>query len=170
MLQNADYTTDQRKAGEPIWLICDASRLGVGTMYGQGPTWQGCRPAGFMSKKLTTAQQHYTVHELETLAILEAMQKWEDKLVGYRVHIITDHKALEFFKTQSMLSHHQRQWTDYMSWFDFNITYIKGELNKVADCLSRYYENDNEHDIYEPHEYVHADAHIDPTGEDLPAP
>jgi hypothetical protein len=77
-------------------------------MYGQGPTWQECRPAGFMSKNFTTAQQHYAVHELETLAILEAMQKWEDKLVGYRIHVITDHKALEFFKTQSMLSHRQR--------------------------------------------------------------
>jgi hypothetical protein len=84
---------------EPIWLICDASQSGVGAMYGQGLTWQECRPAGFMSKKFTTAQQHYAVHELETLVILEAMQKWEDKLVGYRIHVITDHKALEFFKT-----------------------------------------------------------------------
>jgi hypothetical protein len=139
-------------------------------MYSQGLTWQECRPAGFMSKKFTTAQQHYAVHELETLAILEAMQKWEDKLVGYRTHAITDHKALEFFKTQSMLSHRQRRWMDYMSQFNFDIMYVKGELNKVADCLSRYYENDNESDIYEPHEYVCADVHINPTGEDLPVP
>jgi hypothetical protein len=57
-----------------------------------------------------------------------------------------------------------------MSRFNFDITYIKGELNKVADCLSRYYENDTESDAYEPYEYVHADARIDPTGEDLPIP
>ena len=25
-------------------------------------------------------------------------------------------------------------------------------------------------DIYEPHKYVHADAHIDPEGDDLPEP
>jgi len=60
---------------EPIWLICDASKSGVGTMYGQGPTWQNCCPAGFMSKKFTMAQQNYAVHELETLAILEALMK-----------------------------------------------------------------------------------------------
>jgi hypothetical protein len=158
------------KRNEPIWLICDASKSGVGAMYGQGPNWQQCRPAGFMSKKFTTAQQHYAVHELETLAILEALQKWEDKLVGYKIHVITDHKALEFFKTQSVLSHRQRRWMDYMSRFDFDITYIKGELNKVADCLSRYYENDTDADVHEPHDYVRADARIDPTGEDLPAP
>jgi hypothetical protein len=123
-----------------------------------------------MSKKFTTAQQNYAVHELETLAILEALQKWEDKLMGYKVHVITDHKALEFFKTQSALSHRQRRWMDYMSRFDFDITYIKGELNKVADCLSRYYESDTESDVHEPYDYVRADARIDPTGEDLPVP
>ncbi|KAG6893317.1 hypothetical protein C0992_010503 [Termitomyces sp. T32_za158] len=48
-----------------------------------------------------TAQQNYAVHKLETLAILEALLKWEDKLMGYKIHIITDHKALEFFKTQA---------------------------------------------------------------------
>ena len=111
-------------------------------MYGQGPSWQKCRPAGFMSKKFTTAQQNYAVHELETLAILEALIKWEDKLIGYKIHVITDHKALEFFKTQSTLTARQRRWMDYMSKFDFDITYVKGELNKVADCLSRYYESD----------------------------
>jgi len=93
---------------EPIWLICDASKSGVDAMYGQGPTWKDCRPTGFMSKKFTTAQQNYTVHELETLAILEALLKWKDKLMGYEVHIITDHKALEFFKTQSLLTNRQR--------------------------------------------------------------
>jgi len=55
-------------------------------------------------KKFSTTQHNYAMHELETLAILEAMMKWEDKLVGYCIHVIMDHKALEFFKTQSDLS------------------------------------------------------------------
>jgi hypothetical protein len=33
----------------PIWVICDASVSGVGAMYGQGPEWHNCRPAGLMS-------------------------------------------------------------------------------------------------------------------------
>ena len=74
-----------------------------------------------MSKKFTTAQQNYAVHGLETLVILEALLKWEDKLIGYDIHIITNHKALEFFKMQLMLTVHQCRWMD---------------LNKVADCLS----------------------------------
>ena len=159
---------DPSKNKDPIWLICDASKTGVGAMYGQGPSWQTCRPAGFMSKKFTPAQQNYAVHELETLAILEALLKWEDKLIGYKIHIITDHKALEFFKTQPHLSNRQRRWMDYLSRFDFDITYVKGEYNKVADCLSRYYESDNTNDTHDYHEFVRADVRIDPSGEDLP--
>jgi RNase H-like domain found in reverse transcriptase/Reverse transcriptase (RNA-dependent DNA polymerase) len=66
----------------PIWVICDASMSGIGTMYSQGETWQICCPAGFMSKKFTTAQINYQVFEMETIAILEALLKWEDKLLG----------------------------------------------------------------------------------------
>lgn len=60
------------------------------------------------------------------------------------------------------------RWMDYLSRFDFDITYVKGENNKVADCLSRYYENDTGDDAHREEEYVHADMRIDPTGEDLP--
>ena len=78
--------------------------MDVRAMYGQRSSWQKCRPAGFISRKFTSAQQNYAVHELEMLAILEALLKWEDKLMEYKIHIIMDHKALEFFKTQATLS------------------------------------------------------------------
>ncbi|KAJ7171692.1 hypothetical protein C8R43DRAFT_944273 [Mycena crocata] len=54
------------------------------------------------------------------------------------------------------------RWDEYMSRFDFEVTHIEGAQNKVADCLSRYYENDSEDDVYLPHEYVDADVRLDP--------
>ena len=42
-----------------IWVITNGSKAGVGAIYGQGPNWKTCRPAGFMSKKFSNAQQHY---------------------------------------------------------------------------------------------------------------
>jgi hypothetical protein len=149
-------------SSEPIWVICDASVSGVRAMYGQGPTWQQCKPAGFMSKKFTSAQQNYRVFELETLAILEALIKWEDKLVGRCIHIVTDHKALEFFLTQCRLLHHQARWMEYLSRFNFDIRYVKGEYNRVADAFSQYYKTDTWTDVHPPSEYVHADTHLDP--------
>ena len=52
-----------------------------------------------------------------------------------------------------------------MSRFDFDITYIKGEFNKVADCLSRYFESDTSADEHDFHDYVQADRRVDPEGE-----
>lgn len=153
---------------EPIWVVCDASVSGVGAVYGQGPTWQTCRPAGFMSRKFTDAQRNYRTFEHETIAILEALLKWEDKLLGYRIHVVTDHKALEFFKTQRRLSSRQTRWMEYLSRFDFDITYVKGIVNKVADALSRYHESDTWHDIHPLSEYVNADKRLDANLEDLP--
>lgn len=65
-----------------------------------------------------------------------------------------DHKALEFFKMQAFLSSRQRRWIDYMSWYDFNITHVKGELNKVADCLLCYFESDMGDKEHAAHEYI----------------
>jgi hypothetical protein len=102
---------DPASNGEPIWIICDASKSGVGAIYGQGPTWQKCHLAGFMSKKFTTAQHNYAVHELETLSILEALLKWEDKLIGYCIHVIT---PLSFSKLKLIyLLDNKDGWTTY---------------------------------------------------------
>ena len=153
---------------DPIWVICNALVTGVGAMYSQGPTWQTCQPAGFMSRKFTDTQRHYHVFVKETIAILEALLKWEDKLIGYRSHVVTDHQALEFFKMQDQLLSHQTHWMEYLSRFDFDIQYIRGKLNKVADCLSHYYESNTWYNVYDISEYVDADVWLDPTLDDVP--
>ena len=104
VLKPLDYKSDK-----PIWVICDASKTGVGAMYGEGDDWITCRPTGFMSKKFSPAQQNYAVHKIETLAILEALAKWEDKLIGKPFYVIMDHKALEFFKSQIRLLNRQQR-------------------------------------------------------------
>ena len=65
-----------------IWVICDGSKSGVSAIYGQGPEWQTCHPAGFLSKKFSSVQQNYHTNEHEMIVILEALIKWEDKLLG----------------------------------------------------------------------------------------
>ena len=64
---------------DPVWVIMDSSQTGIGgVMYGQGKSWDTCRPAGFLSKKFMSAQHNYRMHEHETLAVLEVLMKWED--------------------------------------------------------------------------------------------
>jgi RNase H-like domain found in reverse transcriptase len=94
---------------------------------------------------------------METLAILKALLKWEDKLIGCKFTVVTDHRSLEFFQKQRKLSNHQARWAEYFNHFDFDITYVKGAYNKVADCLSRYYASDQPHEQHDKSEYISAD-------------
>ena len=123
---------------------------------------------GFLSKKFSSAQQNYCTHEHETIAILEALIKWEDKLLGRKFIIVTNNKGLEYFETQPSLSSRQTRWWEYLSRFNFTIQYVDGDTNRVADCLSRYYKNDGPDDYHPDHDFVSADAKLDPDGELIP--
>ncbi|KAJ7154820.1 hypothetical protein C8R46DRAFT_911381, partial [Mycena filopes] len=78
--------------------------------------------------------------------------------------IASDHKALLAVKTaaRSGLNGRLIRWDEYLSRFDFEIFHVEGVQNKVADCLSRYYENDTPEDHYEADDFVNADARLDP--------
>ena len=76
------------KIDEKIWVISDASGYGVGALYGQGQDWQTCQPTSFMSKKFTSAERSYQTFEHEALTIIEALMKWEDKLVRCKFNIM----------------------------------------------------------------------------------
>ena len=84
---------------EPVWVIINSSWMGIGAMYGQGISWDTCWPAGFLSKKFMSTPHNYHTHKHKTLVVLEALMKWEDKLLGRKFTIVTDHKGLEYFKT-----------------------------------------------------------------------
>ncbi|KAF8644621.1 hypothetical protein AX14_009382 [Amanita brunnescens Koide BX004] len=155
------------KSGEKIWVISDASATGIGAWYGQGPTWDACRPAGFISRKFTPAQMNYCTWEQELLGVLEALLRWEDKLLGLPFTIVTDHQALTFFNEAPTRSQRRMRWWEYIGRFDFKMQYLKGEKNKVADSLSRYFANDKPDEKHDVSAYVNADARLDPEGEDL---
>ena len=122
----------------PVWVIADGLVFGVGALYGQGPEWQTCRPAGLMSKKFTSAQRSYRTFEHEALAVIEALMKWEDKLIGRQFCIVTDHEALKTIKMSNQDGKSGRliRWDEYLSRFQFSVMHVPGVLNKVADCLS----------------------------------
>ena len=121
-----------------------------------------------MSKKFSNTQQHYQTHKHKTIAMLKALMKWEDKLLGCNFTLVTDHKGLEYFKTQKNLSDRQVQWWEFLSHFNYTIMHVNGIDNKVVDCLSCYYENDTSEDNHLENTYVNADIRLDPDGELLP--
>ena len=130
-------------------------------MYGQGKSWDTCRPARFLSNKFMSAQHNYCTHEHKTLVVLEALLKWEDKLLGRRFTVVTDHKGLEYFKIQLDLSPRQTRWWEYHSQFNYNTIHVDGTQNQVVDSLSCYYEYDTIEDEYPTSEFIRVDELLD---------
>ena len=69
----------------------------------------GLQPLGFMSKKMTSAEQNYTITEKEMLAIIQAVKEWRMYLEGSktRAEIITDHKNLTYFQEAKITNRRQ---------------------------------------------------------------
>ena len=51
ILKPVDFSSD-----EPVRVITDGSKTGVSLVYGQGKSWEQCRPARFLSKKFSNVQ------------------------------------------------------------------------------------------------------------------
>jgi hypothetical protein len=99
-------------SSDPVWVVCDACPSGCGAYYGQGEDWKTMKPAGFMSKKFTDMQRSYFTYEHKTLGAIEALKKWDNKLLGLtEIRIITDHEALKIFMLKAHSGLHQICWS-----------------------------------------------------------
>ncbi|KAK4702014.1 hypothetical protein P7C70_g4211, partial [Phenoliferia sp. Uapishka_3] len=132
-LRSLDYESE-----ETIFVMTDASNAGVGAVLLQGETWQTARPCGFYSRQFLPAEAHYPTHEQELLAIVAALKAWRIELLGVHFKVLTDHDTLKHLKTQKTLSKRQARWTELLADYDYELSYIPGEQNTVADSLSRY--------------------------------
>ena len=96
-----------------------------------------------MSKKMTSAEQNYTITEKEMLAIIQKVKEWRKYLKGSktRAKIITDHKNLTNFQEAKITNRQQARWALEIQNVPYHITYRKGEKNVVANALSRMEDN-----------------------------
>ena len=51
--------------------------------------------------------------------------------------VLTDHKGLEYFITTKKLTPRQARWAEFLSKFNFVVTYQTGKKNEKADALTR---------------------------------
>lgn len=119
-------------------LVCDASDSAVGGALQQRDSNDCVQPLMFFSKKLNSAQTHYSTFDKELLAIYESVKHFRFMLEGRVFKILTDHKALTYaFTTKSERSPIQKRFLSLISQYSTDIIYIPGGSNVVADALSR---------------------------------
>jgi hypothetical protein len=114
--------------------------------------------ATFYSAKLSSAQQNYAVHKIELLVGVETMVRYRYLLLGARFRWYTDHKGLIYVLRQKGLTGRQARWMEKLGEFDFEVIYVPGEQNTLADALSRVYSDDKPGTVRAPSEYTLSDG------------
>ena len=124
----------------PIVLCTDASDYGIGGYLFQvvtqpdGSTKEA--PIAFVSKSLTASQAaNWGVGEKECYAIWYALNKLQHLIRDTKFILRTDHRNLTFLNQN--VDNRVRRWKMAIQEYDFQIEYIKGPDNVIADALSR---------------------------------
>ena len=120
------------------FLLCtDASAKAIGASLNQQNEGNKSTPIAFFSRKFNKAEEKYSTFDRELLAIYLSIKHFKHYLEGSHFTVMTDHKPLT--KAMHMKDPSPRQWRilERLSQFDFDIQFIKGEDNVVADLLSR---------------------------------
>ncbi|GAA5982141.1 hypothetical protein JCM11641_000600 [Rhodosporidiobolus odoratus] len=129
---------DHSDGADPIWIMADASKVGVGAILLQGKDWKEALPCGFYSRQFIPAEKNYPTHEQELLAIVAASKAWRIELLGEQFTVLSDHETLKHLSTQPDLSKRQARWLEKLADYHYDLKYLPGQKNTIADGLSRY--------------------------------
>ena len=94
-------------------------------------------PLAFFSKKLGPRRRVTSTYHKELYAIVEAVQKWRQYLLGREFVIRSDQKSLKELLQQVIQTPDQQLYVRKLMGFKFRIEYKTDASNKVADALSR---------------------------------
>lgn len=110
----------------------NTSNCGIGAVLMQHE-----QPVALFSKHLGHRLQGASTYHRELCAIVQAIQKWRQYLLGRPFVVRTYHKNLGELLQQIIQSPDQQIYVRKLMGYDFHIEYKLGSSNKVADALSR---------------------------------
>ena len=118
-------------------VTTDSSLAGLGFMLSQKDPEGIERPVAFGGKALNKHQKAYPIYQLEMLALVTAIEHFEQYLVSKPFVVFTDNTALIWLLRQNISKGRVSRWIMKLCNYDFEIFHKKGVQNLVADALSR---------------------------------
>jgi RNase H-like domain found in reverse transcriptase/Integrase zinc binding domain/Reverse transcriptase (RNA-dependent DNA polymerase)/Integrase core domain/Chromo (CHRromatin Organisation MOdifier) domain/gag-polyprotein putative aspartyl protease len=123
----------------PFVMHTDSSKVALGAVLMQEVAGE-LHPVMYSSHMMSTAEVNYPIHDQECLSVVHHLRKWRHYLMGGVFTLIqSDHKSLDrLFTTADLCSlGRQARWMGLLANFHFEVHYLPGAKNVVADCLSR---------------------------------
>ena len=119
-----------------FFVQTDASGIGIGGVLLQRHG-EHLQPCLFASRKLLPQETRYSVIERECLALIWTLSKFARYLLGKRFLLMTDHRPLTHIGKEKSINSRVCRWSLLLQEFDFQVDFIKGSENIIADYLSR---------------------------------
>ena len=122
-----------------IVIQTDATTARLGTVLQQED-----KPVAYASRSLSKSETNYAPIELECLAIVFTMNKFNQYIFGHpNVTIHTDHRPLEAIMNKSLLAAPKRiqAMMPALQVYLFTVTWKPGKEQIIADLLSRHTRN-----------------------------
>jgi hypothetical protein len=117
-------------------VTTDASGFCVGGVLSQLHD-KNDHPVAFYSKKLGEHEINWPTHEKELFAIKMGLEKWRHYLYGRPFVLYTDNSACKWLLHHPKVSPKLARYLTFLAQFNFQLHHVKGNLNVVADALSR---------------------------------
>lgn len=124
--------------GYIYYLSTDATTRCVAAHLYQFDPQDEIHPLAFVSRLLKEHEMSYSISELELLAMHFGITKLRHFLQGTHFIVKTDHQALVFLRTAVLTSPRLARLTLALQEFSYDVEYVPGWKNYLADALSRY--------------------------------
>lgn len=121
---------------KPFCLQTDASSVAIGAVLTQDFD-NGERVIAYASRALNKNEQNYSATELEILAVLWAIDKFQGYIEASKFTVITDHHALIWLNKLKEPKGRLARWALRLQQYDFEVIHRKGKNHVVPDALSR---------------------------------
>uniref|UniRef100_A0A0N5C6R7 RNA-directed DNA polymerase n=1 Tax=Strongyloides papillosus TaxID=174720 RepID=A0A0N5C6R7_STREA len=116
----------------PFELYTDASLTGIGAVL-----MQNKKIITFYNRGLRGSEKNYPPTDLESLAVVSALENLKIILFGAPIIVYSDHSALSVLFQKSDLSLRLLKWSLLIQTYDISFKYVRGKENILADALSR---------------------------------
>lgn len=120
----------------PIELHTDASSVGIGAALLQREN-AVAQPIAYFSRKTTNYESRYHSYDLETLALVEAIEHFRVYLYGVHFTVYTDCNSVRATAIKKSLHPRVARWWIKLQDYDFSIEYRPGHKMAHVDFLSR---------------------------------